>query len=474
MCDEIAPGSEPSYQVCKTIYLFHPLGAKIAEAPVEMAQSQKREITIQNAPEERVKERFEEIWQKLGADRQIFNVMKLARVYGVSSLAYGVKGKNTNEAIDLFTLPSEQLTFSVFDPLNTAGSLVLSQDPTSANFQTPGAITVDGNAYHGSRCCVVMNESPIYIAYTSSAFGYVGRSVYQRSLFPLKSFVQSMITDDMVTKKAGVLVAKMKMVGSVIDAMMSRVMGVKRALLKEAQTDNVISVSTEEDIQSLDLHNIDSSMTTARKNILENIAAASPMPSVLLNSQTFAQGFGEGTEDAKNVARYIDGIRESMATVYAFMDRLVQHVAWSPEFYAIIQQEFPEEYGKMDYKAAFMRWQNSFKAVWPNLLTEPDSEKVNVDKTKLESIVSVLETLLPQLDPHNKAVLLQWAVDNVNSSRMLFTTALDLDSDQLAEFIAEQQKKLDEAPEAPEGTDTKTEASEKTSEPPAPKKLAAA
>jgi len=33
--------------------------------------------------------------------------------------------------------------------------------------------------------------------YTQAAFGFVGRSVYQRPLYPLKSFVQTMITDDL-------------------------------------------------------------------------------------------------------------------------------------------------------------------------------------------------------------------------------------------------------------------------------------
>ncbi|WP_245168482.1 hypothetical protein [Enterobacter roggenkampii] len=40
------------------------------------------------------------------------------------------------------------------------------------------------------------------------------------------------------------------------------------------------------------------------------MAAAADMPAIILNSETFAQGFGEGTEDARAVAVYIDNIRE--------------------------------------------------------------------------------------------------------------------------------------------------------------------
>ena len=52
LTDEIVPGSSPSYEVCKTIYNYHPLGAKLAEYPVQLAQSQEREITIPGAPED--------------------------------------------------------------------------------------------------------------------------------------------------------------------------------------------------------------------------------------------------------------------------------------------------------------------------------------------------------------------------------------------------------------------------------------
>ena len=33
-----------------------------------------------------------------------------------------------------------------------------------------------------------MNQSPIYIEFTNSAFGFVGRSVYQRRLVPDENF----------------------------------------------------------------------------------------------------------------------------------------------------------------------------------------------------------------------------------------------------------------------------------------------
>ena len=50
MSDDIQPGALPSYQLCKTIYLTHPMGAKMVETPVRLAMSQQREISIPNSP----------------------------------------------------------------------------------------------------------------------------------------------------------------------------------------------------------------------------------------------------------------------------------------------------------------------------------------------------------------------------------------------------------------------------------------
>jgi hypothetical protein len=305
------------------------------------------------------------------------------------------------------------MTFNVFDPLNTAGSLIMNQNPNEISYLKPISISVQGQPYHITRTVIYQNEDPIYLDYTTSAWGYVGRSVYQRALFPLKSFLQSMITDDLVTKKAGLIVAKLKPPGSIVNEMMQRVSGIKRALLKEAVVGNVLNISIEEEIESLNLQNIDTSARSARKNILENIAAAAGMPAKLVNSETLAVAFAEGEEDAKAIARFIDKLRGSMQPLYDYFTRIVQFRAWNQDFYESLKEDH-KEYKKKNYNESFMDWTNHFVAVWPSLLTEPDSEKIKVANVKLRSIVAMLETLLPQCDPDSASKLLEWAADNFN------------------------------------------------------------
>lgn len=433
MSDEIVPGSDVSYELCKQIYLYHPLGKKMAEKPISIAMSQKRNISVPNSPEDIIKEAFDREWQAIGADKHIFNVMRTSRIYGIASVAYGADGIPSDKPIDPKELAGMDLFFNILDPLNTAGSLVLSQNPNSADFQKHAAISIAGQAYHRSRSCTMMNEEPIYIHYTSSAFGFVGRSVYQRALFPLKSFIQSMITDDMVTRKAGVLIAKIKPAGSIIDKTMAAMTGLKRNILKDAETNNVISIGQDDSIEAINMQNTDTAMTVARKNLLENIASAADMPAQMLNNETFAEGFGEGQEDAKSVVQYIDYIRTEMQPLYEYFDKIVQARAWNAEFYKTIQAQFPE-YKKIPYTKAFFDWKNSFAAKWPSLLIEPESELIKVEDVRLKAIIAMIEVLLPTLDPDNKSRMVEWAATNFNEQKLLFKQPLLLDYEALAEY----------------------------------------
>ncbi|HBR5102278.1 TPA: DUF1073 domain-containing protein [Klebsiella pneumoniae] len=431
--DDIQPGSTAGYQTCKTIYLFHPLGGKMVDRPIKMAMNESRTVHISQAYgiEQRLRDAFEREWKALGADNHIANAARISRIYGVSAIAMLVDNQEPSSAVDYRTLYKHNVTFNILDPLNTAGSIVLNQDPNAQDFQKVEGIRVAGKPYHKSRCVVQQNEDPIYLAYNSAAFGFTGRSVYQRALFPLKSFIQTMRTDDMVAVKGGLLVTKIKGPSSVVNNMMQKLSGIKRMMLKRGKTGEVLQIGDSDNIESIDLSNLEKPLDSARKHILENVAAAADMPAIILNSETFAQGFGEGTEDARAVAVYIDNIREWLDQLYAFFIRICQYRAWSIEFFQSLRADFPDL--KNTYSLYFASWINNFEYRWPPSLKEPDSEKVKVDETRFKAIVSMLEVLLPQVntDDENRALLIEWAQANANANENLFPQRLDLDIDSL-------------------------------------------
>lgn len=441
MADDIKVGDVVSYQTCKTIYLYHPLGMKMVDSPVTVALSQERKINIPNSPEELVADAFKREWERLGCNELIKKVMRIKRIYGVASIIYGgiINGEaiDTEQYIDPQTLADMDIYFNVLDPLNTSGSIVLNQDPNSPDFQKPSSIAVAGKAYHRSRSLVVFNEEPIYIEYTQSAYGFSGRSIYQRSLFPLKSFIQSMITDDMVIVKSGVIISKQKPAGSIIDRAMDAMARIKRKMIKDAKQNNVLSMHIEESIETLNMQNIDKAIGVARTNIIENIASSCDMPPKLLLADSYASLMANGTEDFKQTIMYIESLQLEMKPIFTWLDRIVMIRAWSKSFYTTIQAQFPE-YAGVSHEQAFSQWSHDFNAEFPSL-HENEDKRMDKERVKLDSIKGILDTLLPQLDPENKATLIDWAASNLNANKTMFTNPLNLDIDALMTYEPQQQ-----------------------------------
>lgn len=440
---EIVPGDQPSYELCKTLWLYHPLGKKLVESPIEMAQSQEREITVPGPAEDRIAQRFRDQWEEDKADDIILNGVATSRAYGAASIALMIEGLKPGDPVPWKKLAEADISWSVYDPLNTAGSVVLNQNPLAIDFMKVTSIAVSGERFHRSRTITIFHERPVYIAYTGSAFGFVGRSIFQRALFPLKSYVQSMITDDLVVKKAGVFIAKLSTAGAIIDKVMQASAAIKRLFVKMSTTGNVISIGTTEEIETLNMQNLDGAYGMALNNIKANVAVAADMPAIVLKDETYTEGFGEGTEDAKHVARWVARTRRQMGPIYKYMDSIIQYRAWNPEFFESLKEDFPE-YESMTYEQAFTKWRNAFTAIWPNLLTEPDSEKVKTDETKNKALLETLEILGPLLDPANKAELIQWVMDNLNENKLMFQSPLLLAIDDLKAHLEEEKENQNE------------------------------
>ena len=442
MAQGIVPGTMPGYQLCKTIFESHPLGAILTDAPVRRAQGLPREINIPALAEQRLVEQYERTWNTIGVvggTELLHNLFSLSRMYGIASLAVGEVGKPTSEPLDMNGIAEADLFFNILDPLNTAGSLVLDLDPNSPSFLKPrGAVSVNGQAWHPSRLFVKMNEQPLYIAYTVSAFGFVGRSVYQRALYPLKSFVQSMVTDQMVTQKAGLLVYKAKSPGSFIDNIIQSAFGQKRAAIKSGVTNQVLSIEVEEAIETLNMQNLDKAAEFARTNIIKNIASAAGMPASIILQEAMVSGLADGTEDANKEIAYLDHLREEMNPAYAFLDAICRRKAFTPAFYATLQSDYPD-YGEGGFDRSLHDWIRTFKAKWPNLKLEPDSEKVKVEDTQFKAVIALLEVALPEVDPKTKAKLLTWAAENANGREHLFAGMLDFDEDDLVAYFDQNQ-----------------------------------
>ena len=440
--DAIDPGSTPGYEAAKLIYVHHPLGPALVDRPLEMAMSQERILKVPGCPEEPLIKAFKKEWKRIGtigADNIIFRAVQLSNIYGISTLGVnystdGVTPAPTNELLPLDKLWELDLYFNIYDPLNTAGSLVLNQDPDAVDFMHPKQVKVGGKSWSNTKALVLMHEQPIWIQWSDSAFGFVGRSVFQRAFYPLKSFLVSMIADQMVQDKLGLIVYKAASPGSTTDGIARFFKSMVRTAIKGARTNNVLSIGETESIETLDLQHVATAGEYSRNNIIKNIATASGRPAIFMTQETLAEGFGEGSEDAKRIARFIDGVRIEMNPAYEFMDNLVMRRAWNPTFFAMMQERFPERYAKLTYEAALQEWMDAFEPEWPNLLAEPDSDKAKGAQAKLEAATKLADSLFAVADPETKGAVAEWLADVANEQNELFSSPLLIDAEDIASY----------------------------------------
>lgn len=432
--EAIEPGSEIGYELCKALWQFHPLGGKLVEKPIDMAMCKARRYIVDTDPDERVVKRFEEVYQRMEVTEKIKNFFYVSRCYGAAAIGVGTRDKPLSDALGTFDLREEDLFINVFDPLNASGSLVTDQDPNSPDFQSPNkTLVINSIEWHKSRTLSVFHGAPIYLEYQDSAFGFTGRSVFQRALYPMKSYISVMIANNLVAKKAGVLVAKTEGSGAIVNGMMALAARAKRKMLKFAENGGVISIGRSDAIESLNLQNIDGALGKARDGIISDIAAASDVPANLIREEAYAQGFSDGKEDSKATSQYIDGIRLSIERVLAFFESIIMYVAWTEDFYQALQAEYPEIITE-SYQDTFYRWKNEFRAEWQELVEESPDRRRESDKKLVDGAIELFRAIAEHLDPENKGVAVVWLTDVINATKTYSDTPLTLDQDAITNY----------------------------------------
>jgi len=409
--ESVAPGDEPSYELCKLIYTKHPIGAKIIEAPLQLVFSQSRAIS--GIPEA-VKTQFETVWKNVSADAVIRNTVRISKMDGVATLAELSPG-----------------VFNVYDALNTAGSFGANLEPLSPQFMKTPSVRVQDRVFGPGECIVLHNGPPVYLDYVESGYGYTGRSCYHAALFDLGTYLDVMHANRLISQKSGVLVAKIKQMGAAVTGAMQQLSGFKRNLLKEARTYNVVQVGHEDEVESLNLMHAVEANNGSKESILDSIAAAVGMPAIILKSETLAQGLGgSGAEDSKVIANYVSEERQSIQALYDFMIPRVQKIAWTQDFYAAFQ-EAETDYANVPYETALYEWIEEFVSEWPDFLREQKSEKAKAAETTMKMVIDGYNTFQAALSPDDRRMFCQTFMETWNSDGMkeFLPVSLDLNLD---------------------------------------------
>ncbi len=434
------------YRLCKAIYIYHPLGKRIIDLPIDLSMGQERIISVKHETKsDELTEQFIKVWNSFNLKNIIRRLATMSRLCGIAALFLKVEGYSDYEPLPLDIDWSElKITALVYDAMNIAGSASNNQDVMSEDFLKIKDVLRNGQALAKDRSYILTNGDPLYNEFSTSGFGFTGRSVYQNCIHLLRTWLDIDLADSMVARKCGLIIAKENNIGSATE-IREKSLNLKRTLLKYGKTNDVLSVGGSTTIESLNLQNIDGSLDMVRNHVLENIANASDIPTIILGQQKFTQGFGEGGEDTKNVGRFIESIREWERGVYQFIDNFVMRIAWNFNFLKSLNKDNGDIFSTKDeakitidrYLQVFYALKQSFNYTFPSFLTETESQIADGDAKKLSMITEVYDRLFSNVDADLKPKLANWLIDSVNNLRSTNKIRLDIDESELSNSIIE-------------------------------------
>lgn len=116
--EEIQPGTDVGYELCKLLWQYHPLGGKLVEKPISMAMCKQRQYSVDTDPDERVVRRFQEVWERMEVNEKIKNFFFVSRCYGAAAIGVGTTSVSCKDELPGFGLTEDDVYINVWDPLN--------------------------------------------------------------------------------------------------------------------------------------------------------------------------------------------------------------------------------------------------------------------------------------------------------------------------------------------------------------------
>ena len=348
-------------------------GKKVTGTMPDLSFSAKRKIIIENAPEEAVT-RFEQVAKEINLEDSVKQISINARTFGTGYFSVSITGKPIDRHVTIAEVQENDLRILPLDPILISGSET-ERDPESVKFMELKYIYVGGKKAHHTRAGYIYNTPPIYNLYTPANYAFGGLSVFENI---------ADILEMMPTLREGIqrLISK----GSLLMIQADR--GSVASGLGEAEIEQTVAnyLSTADNFGTLLLDRkhdakffgfegaseVDTLFELIRKNI--NIGVHDTPASLMLD-QSMANGLSEGSEDMKSVLMCLDSYRYTLIPVYKMADRYVMMKAWTPQFFATMQEKYPQEFAGKQYFETIYSWMSAFEFEFGNPYPETQLAK---------------------------------------------------------------------------------------------------
>lgn len=398
LANDIEAGSVASYQVCKAIYNYHPLGAKIVSSSVYNAFANGRTVSFVDINDSQLVDDYNNLFFSLDCQRVINQAIILSRVYGSSAIYVGHKGKDLSLPLEIH--PDDDIYFNVLDPLTFNAYNSDSLNQLSDNYLRHGDnITIAGSVVHPSRLLFInnRNEMPTYGEFSASSFGFNGRSDYQRCLVLLRTYIRVLQADEFIIDKAGSVIAKIDAgnagfsnISSAITkayrSMIQQLRGSPESSAKGRYSGGVITIGHDDTIETLNLQNINETVEGVRKRLLNDIASCCNMPASIMSDEAMAQGFSDGKEDALKEARYLKSVQNNAIFIYDWLDGILIKQLLND---SIVHRTKKTAKMSGNLAAVSAKIRNGIGYVFVDIISVDKEKEANITKVRTDTAIAI-------------------------------------------------------------------------------------
>lgn len=389
--DRVTLDSHPylSYDECKDIYLHWPLGKRVVTSLTNFALSAKRDISFNDLPIQCVK-LYEDTLDSFKVVQIVKQAGNYARMYGMSAIFVAHKKVKPNKPLSYDDLNPNDLSFNVLDPLNLAG-IQINQDPTSVAYQKVTKVIVNGQNVHPTRILILFNDIPLYLRWIPSTYSWGSPSVFENMKSLIKSWNRCVIALERMATKAGSIIVKHRD-SAVLNSITVRAAEATLDQIRNMQNDGIASLEKDASIELFNLTGcdvVDSIIEQMNKLIL---LALADTPSNILLDKNLAEGFAEGSEDAKVMTMAIDSFRErSLTPAYKFLDFYLLRTCFRQNTISQLKADFHNDLKTVDSSSLKEKILQGYSWEYGSLIPEKDSEKAQTLSTHLDTLGKLKE-----------------------------------------------------------------------------------
>lgn len=378
-----------SYEECREIYRFWPLGKRVVSALPNFAMSAGREFSIKDAPPE-VAEEIKKTAEQMDLEGTVNKASVYARIYGLSFIFVSTPEDTPDKPLTYKDI-QQGFNFNVLDPLAMGGNIAIDINPLSYNFNKPLGYTIKGHKVNSKRIFACYNDIPLYYQWNKSSFSWSGPSIYQNMTLLIRSWNRAIIAIQRISTKAASIIVKSKDIvyqtGVNIQAINKNL-----RLIRDMENDGIADIKVGEDVEFFHLTGITEIDTIIEKIQSGLMMSLNDTPSSILLDRNIAQSMSDGDNDMKAIIIAVDRFRKGTLTpIYEFVDKFLLYKTFTPQFIKQMKQKYPDLYANMGENEILAHWMENYTFEYNNIYPLSKNEEADTQSKHLDNMLKIKE-----------------------------------------------------------------------------------